>query len=72
MDYSVEYNGKGSWIVMSGDRFQDSFNTQSAALEYVKKQKIFDIFKNNCMDFSGNYEVSPGQALAIAEKLSKL
>lgn len=64
--YSIQYNGKGRWVVMKGDRFQDDFATQTEACKYVADHKVFDIFKANCMDFAGNYEVSPGQALKIA------
>lgn len=33
------------------------------------KDAVHDLFKRNCVDHPGNYEVTPGQALSIAKTL---
>lgn len=37
----------------------------------MNNDQIFTIFKANCVDFPGNYEVTPGQALRIAAEIAK-
>lgn len=34
-----------------------------------REKIILEIFRRNCVDFPGNYEVTPGQALVIARKI---
>jgi hypothetical protein len=39
----------------------------------TEREKIIqEIFRNNCVDFAGNYEVTPGNAMAIARKIIAL
>lgn len=37
-----------------------------------RKEIIFDIFRKNSVDYPGNYEVTPGQAIKIVNEILKL
>lgn len=41
----------------------------AADLDLMTDEEVIRIFKSNCVSYTGNFEVTPGQALRIAKLL---
>lgn len=53
------------YVAQIRQKLGDIIDTLSVGTE-LQDGEVFDLFKNNCVHYAGNYEVTPGQALRIA------